>query len=148
MAKPKGDNMAKPTGDEPHAASTVSDSPESTFPGCMAPKWWIDCNLNTLGCAPAMAMAYTYLTMADSTGRMFHNAGNAQHNLDVVAQAATVRGVKTLLRDDPLVKLMARLEIKENELLIKIAYEQIAAEKSAKPGHGETPNEQEHHAGI
>ena len=148
MAKPKGDNMAKPTDDEAHTASTVSDSQELPFPGCIPANWWIDCNLNTLGCAPAMAMAHTYLTMANSTGHMFHNAVKAHHHLDVVAQAATVRGVKTLLRDNPLVKLMARLEIKENELLIKIAYEQIAAEKSAKPGHGETPNEQEHHAGI
>ncbi len=53
-------------------------------------------NVKNLGDAPSMAMGHIYQTMAHSTGIMFENAVNAQHQLNLASQAATVTGVSEL----------------------------------------------------
>ncbi len=118
--------MAKQKGEEPHPTSSGSEAPEY-----IPPEWWIDHNIDILGQAPAIAMAQTYLTMANSTGHMFHNAVNAQRHLDVVARAATKLEVKTLLGVDVSEELAAALEIEMSALPALIAALN-AAKKSAK----------------
>lgn len=50
-------------------------------------------NLKVLGEQPAMAMGSIYQAMAQSTGILFQNAVSAQHQQNVLAQAATNQGV-------------------------------------------------------
>jgi hypothetical protein len=50
-------------------------------------------NVKVVAEAPAMAMGSLYQTASQSTGMMFTNAVNAQQQLNMVAQAATMQGV-------------------------------------------------------
>jgi hypothetical protein len=50
-------------------------------------------NVMVVADAPAMAMGTLYQSLAHSTGLMFENAVNSQHQSNIVAQAATMQGV-------------------------------------------------------
>ncbi len=50
-------------------------------------------NVKVVEEAPAMALANVYQTAAHSTGLMFENAVQAQNQQNILAQAATTKGV-------------------------------------------------------
>lgn len=57
-------------------------------------------NLKVVAEAPAMAMGTLYQSLAHSTGLMFENAVNAQHQANIVSQAATTQGVMQIYSVD------------------------------------------------
>ena len=73
-------------------------------------------NVKNLGDAPAMAMAHIYQTMAHSTGIMFENAVNAQHQLNLAAQAATVTGVSELFTVDTAEQAVAASKLNMSDM--------------------------------
>ncbi len=73
-------------------------------------------NVKTLGDAPAMAAGQLYQTMAHSTGVMFENQVNAQHELNLAAQAATVTGVSELFTLDTAEQAVAATKINMSDL--------------------------------
>lgn len=94
----------------------------------------IDPNVVNLGSSPGEAMGVIYQAWAHSTAIMFENAVNAQHNLNVIAQAATKREVNILLGVDVLEQRVAALEIQMSTLPAWVAA-LVAAQKSAKQAH-------------
>ena len=73
-------------------------------------------NVKNLGDAPAMAVGQLYQTMAHSTGIMFENQVNAQHELNLAAQAATVTGVSELFTLDTAEQAVAASKINLSDL--------------------------------
>ena len=73
-------------------------------------------NVKTLGDAPAMAAGQLYQTMAHSTGIMFENQVNAQHQLNLAAQAATVTGVSELFTLDTAEQAVAASKLNMSDL--------------------------------
>ncbi len=73
-------------------------------------------NVKTLGDAPAMAAGQLYQTMAHSTGVMFENQVNAQHELNLAAQAATVTGVSELFTLDTAEQAVAASKINMSDM--------------------------------
>ena len=73
-------------------------------------------NVKNLGDAPAMAMGQIYQTMSHSTGLVFENAVNAQHQLNLAAQAATVTGVSELFTLDTAEQAVAASKINMSDL--------------------------------
>ena len=73
-------------------------------------------NVKNLGDAPAMAMGQIYQTSAHSTGLVFENAVNAQHQLNLAGQAATVTGVSELFTLDPAEQPVAASKINVSDL--------------------------------
>ena len=57
-------------------------------------------NLKVIGESPAIALGSLYQTAAHSTGIMFENAVNTQHQTNLNVQAATTSGVITLYSID------------------------------------------------
>jgi hypothetical protein len=54
-------------------------------------------NVQVLGDAPAVALGSLYVSTAHALANAAHNATTGQQQLTIAAQAATVRGVATLL---------------------------------------------------
>ena len=73
-------------------------------------------NVKNLGDAPAMAMAHIYQTMAHSTGIMFENAVNAQHQLNMASQAATIQGVSELFTVDTAAQAVAASKLNMSDM--------------------------------
>ena len=73
-------------------------------------------NVKNLGDAPAMAMAHIYQTMAHSTGIMFENAVNAQHQLNMASQAATIQGVSQLFTVDTAEQAVAASKLNMSDM--------------------------------
>jgi hypothetical protein len=57
-------------------------------------------NTNTLGDAPAVAMANLYQATAQALANAAHNATTAQQQTNITAQAATTQGVAMLYAID------------------------------------------------
>ncbi len=73
-------------------------------------------NVKNLGDAPAMAMAHLYQTMSHSSGIMFENQVNAQHQLNLTAQAATVTGVSEFYTVDIAEQAVAASKINMSDM--------------------------------
>lgn len=73
-------------------------------------------NVKNLADAPAMAMGHIYQTMAHSTGLMFHNAVNSQHQLNMASQAATIQGVSMLYTVDTAEDAVAAAKLNVSDL--------------------------------
>ena len=90
---------------------------------------YINDNVNSLGNAPAHAMAHTYNAMAHSTGIMFQNAVFMQQCVNVAALATTFEGVIKLLGRDTVECILAALKKDERELANLIAKLVAAADR-------------------
>ncbi len=73
-------------------------------------------NVKNLGDAPAMAVAHLYQTMAHSTGIMFENQVNAQHQLNLAGQAATVTGVSEFFTLDTAEQAVAASKLNMSDM--------------------------------
>jgi Killing trait len=80
-------------------------------------------NAKVLGEAPALAMGSLYQTMAHSVGLAMQNAVNAQQNMNITAQAATVQGIAT----------MYSVDTASAEAVHKNVRESVTAVESAMP---------------
>lgn len=58
-------------------------------------------NVQVLGDAPAMALAFLYQATAQAMANAAHNATAAQQNAQILAQAVTTRCVASLNTDAP-----------------------------------------------
>ncbi len=73
-------------------------------------------NVKNLGDASALAVSNLYQTMAHSGGIMFENQVNAQHQLNLTAQAATVTGVSEFYTVDIAEQAVAASKINRSDL--------------------------------
>ncbi len=73
-------------------------------------------NVKNLGDAPAMAVAHLYQTMSHSSGIMFENQVNAQHQLNLTGQAATVTGVSEFFTLDTAEQAVAASKLNMSDM--------------------------------
>jgi hypothetical protein len=64
-------------------------------------------NVKVVGEAPAMAMGAIYQSLAQSTGILYENATSAQQQQNILAQAATNKGVMQLYSVDTMAAAVA-----------------------------------------
>jgi len=64
-------------------------------------------NVKVVGEAPAMAMGAIYQSLAQSTGILYENATSAQQQQNILAQAATNKGVMQLYSVDTMAVAVA-----------------------------------------
>ncbi len=99
-------------------------------------------NVKNLGDAPAMAIAHIYQTMAHSTGFMLENQVNAQHQLNLAGQAATVTGVSELFTFDTAEQAVAASKLNMSDMAeflgsLIAALNATAGKPDPKPHHNE-----------
>lgn len=88
-------------------------------------------NVKVVAEAPAMAMGHIYQTLAHSTGLMFQNAVNAQQQLNMASQAATVQGASLLLTVPTAEDSVAASKLNRSDLAEIIAALQAVVDKSS-----------------
>jgi Killing trait len=78
-------------------------------------------NTKVLGEAPAMAMGTLYQTMSQAVGLAMQNAVQAQQNMNIAAQAATVQGIATMYSIDTASAEAVHKNVRESATAVEAA---------------------------